>query len=137
MRAKRPEEEAFEIPLIPMIDCMLVIIIFFLVATTLKHTEKELPIELPRADASLDREVTDQLLILGVDRAGQKYLRSRPVSTEALHSELREIARANPAQHVRIDADRLTTYQDIVEVMELCQFYGLRDIGLHTRGEPK
>lgn len=137
MRARRPEDEAFEIPLIPMIDCMLVIIIFFLVATTLKHTEKELPIDLPVADASLDREVADDLLILGVDRSGQKYIRSRPVSTEAMHRELQEYAQANPRQHIRIDADRLATYQSVVEVMELCQFYGLRDIGMHTRGEEK
>ena len=45
MRTKKPDEEPFEIMLIPMIDCLLVIIIFFLVATTLKNRAKELPLE--------------------------------------------------------------------------------------------
>ena len=44
MRTKKPDEEPFEIMLIPMIDCLLVIIIFFLVATTLKNRAKELPL---------------------------------------------------------------------------------------------
>ena len=40
-RRKR-EEEAFEINLVPMIDCMLILLIFFMVATSIKHAEKEL-----------------------------------------------------------------------------------------------
>ena len=70
MRTKKPEEEPFEIMLIPMIDCMLVIIIFFLVATTLKDRAKELPLELPESAAAASVEQTPDTLIIGVDKAG-------------------------------------------------------------------
>ncbi len=139
MRVKKPEEEPFEIMLIPMIDCMLVIIIFFLVATTLKQMEKELPLDLPVAQAALSIEQPPDLFIIGVDRAGRPYLSNgsviEPVETERLHQRLREVARLNPNQRVRIDGDRLTPYESIIRIVDLCQFEGLKNVGLHTKAE--
>ena len=139
MKVKKPEEEPFEIMLIPMIDCMLVLIIFFLVATTLKMTEKELPVELPSAAGAIVAEQVPDLLVIGVDREGKPYLANEgiiePVDTERLHQRLREAARVNPGQRVRIDGDRNARFEDVVRVMDLCQFEGLKNVGLHTQGE--
>ena len=139
MRVKKPEDEPFEIMLIPMIDCMLVIIIFFLVATTLKSFEKELPVDLPVASAALRVEQPPDLFIIGVDKAGVPYLSNgefiEPVDTERLHQRLREVARSNPDRRVRIDGDRATRFEDIIRIVDLCQFEGLKNVGLHTRAE--
>jgi biopolymer transport protein ExbD len=139
MKIKRPEDEPFEIMLIPMIDCMLVLIIFFLVATTMKMTEKQLPVELPSAAGAIATEQVPDLLIIGIDRDGKPYLANdgivEAVDTERLHQRLRESARANPEQRVRIDGDRNARFEDVVRVMDLCQFEGLKNVGLHTQGE--
>jgi biopolymer transport protein ExbD len=139
MRVKKPEEEPFEIMLIPMIDCMLVIIIFFLVATTLKNKQQELQIELPDARAALTVVQPPDVFVIGVDKAGQVFLGGdnfmEPVDTERLHRELRQVAQATPNRKVRIDADRNVRFEDVVHVMDLCAFEGLHNLGLHTRGE--
>lgn len=141
MRVKKPEDEPFEIMLIPMIDCMLVIIIFFLVATTIKQREKELPLDLPVSSAALNIEQPPDLFIIGVDRGGRPYLSNgsviEPVETERLHQRIREVARANPNQRVRIDGDRLTPYESIIRIVDLCQFEGLKNVGLHTKAETR
>lgn len=138
MRINKPEDEAFEIMLIPMIDCMLVIIIFFLVATTLKNKQKELPLELPDAGAALTVAQPADVFVIGVDREGRVYLGGdsfmEAVDNERLHRELRQIAQAAPDRHVRVDADRNARFEDVVRVVDLCHFEGLRNIGLHTRG---
>ena len=137
MRAKRPEEEPFEIMLIPMIDCMLVIIIFFLVATTLKQRAKELPLDLPESAAAVNIEQPPDLLIIGIDKDGRAFLgtgdRIEPVDTERLHQRIREAARLNPNQRVRIDGDRNTRFEDVIHILDLCQFEGLKNVGLHTQ----
>jgi biopolymer transport protein ExbD len=139
MRVKKPDEEPFEIMLIPMIDCMLVIIIFFLVATTLKTREKELPLELPTAAGALSVEQPPDLFIIGIDKTGTTYLSAggamEPVDTERLHQRMREVARANPNQRVRIDGDRATRFDDIVRIVDLCAFEGFKNVGLHTRSQ--
>jgi biopolymer transport protein ExbD len=140
MRTRKPEEEPFEIMLIPMIDCMLVIIIFFLVATTLKNREKELPLELPESAAAPSIEQPRDLFVIGVDKEGRTYLgsadRIEPVDTERLHQRIREMAGLNPNQRVRIDGDRNTRFEDIIHIVDLCQFEGLKNVGLHTKKQP-
>jgi biopolymer transport protein ExbD len=139
MRVKKPEEEPFEIMLIPMIDCMLVIIIFFLVATTLKSHERELPLELPASNAALQIEQAPDIFIIGVDKMGVPYLSNgefiEPVNTERLRQRIREVAAANPNRQVRIDGDRTTKFEDIIRIVDTCQFEGLKNVGLHTRSD--
>lgn len=136
MRIKKPEDEPFEIMLIPMIDCMLVIIIFFLVATTLKNKQKELPLQLPDAAAALTVVQPPDVFVIGVDKAGKVFLGGdsfmEPVDTERLHRELRQIAQATPGRRVRIDADRNVRFEEVVRILDLCNFEGLRNVGLRT-----
>jgi biopolymer transport protein ExbD len=139
MRIKKPDDEPFEIMLIPMIDCMLVIIIFFLVATTLKNKQKELPLDLADAASALTVVQPPDVLVIGVNKLGQVYLGDdntiEPVDNERLHQKLREVARTNPNRKVRIDADRNARFLDVARVVDLCAFEGLHHVGLHTRGE--
>ncbi len=139
MRVRKPADEPFEIMLIPMIDCMLVIIIFFLVATTLKNKQKELPLALPDASAALTVVQPPDVFVIGVDKSGKVYLGSdnfiEPVDNERLHRELRQLAQATPDRKVRIDADRNVRFEEVVRIVDLCTFEGLRNVGLRTRGE--
>lgn len=126
-------DQDFEIPLIPMIDCLFVLLVFFLVATTLKKTEKELPVDLPQSGAALDVEQKEDVLVLGLDRAGQKYFGSEPVSTEIMHQRLAAAALENPNRRVRLDADVATPYGSVAELIEMCQFNNLRNVGFRTK----
>jgi biopolymer transport protein ExbD len=135
-RRKRHDDE-MEINLIPMIDIMLILLIFFMVATTIKSTQKALPIELPHSTASTDLAAPDKLLVIGIDATGTKYLDGARVTTDVLHERIRSAAAANAAQSIRVDADRQTPYEHLVEVVELCQFEGLRNISLRTRDAGK
>ena len=148
MRVRRPEGEQFEIQLVPMIDCMFILLVFFMVATTLKtldqaHPDKkakkpikkalELPIMLPVAAGAVGVPKNEPMLILAVDKYGQKYIGDQPVTLTVFREKVREAARLNPLQRVRLDADRDTKYQEVVEILDLCNFEGLEHVGLHTR----
>lgn len=133
MRLRVEEDEPVEVAMAPLIDCVFLLLIFFLVATTLKKIEKELPIELPQSAASIDSRVEDTSLIIGVDKAGSIYVGSDRVTLSMLHDQLRSAAAINPQQRVRIDADRATPFENVVHILDLCQFEGLTNVGLHTR----
>jgi len=133
MARRRRHEAEMEINLIPMIDIMLILLIFFMVATTIKHSEKSLPIELPRSAAAMDQPASEGMFVVGVDAFGNKYIGSEKVTTSLLHDRIRSAAERDTTQPVRIDADRKTPYEQIVEVIELCQFEGLHNVRLHTR----
>ena len=139
MRVHLGEEEAPEIGLIALIDCIFFLLMFFMVATSFKQQEhnnqhKELPVVLPQSSVSLspDSRAAEPLVIV-VDRSGKFYLGDEQVSTQVLHDRLRQEAAANPQRRVRIDGDGGTAYQHIVHVMDLCQFEGLTHISMRTR----
>jgi len=132
VRNKHADQD-FEIPLIPMIDCLFVLLVFFLVATTLKKTEKELPLVLPESGAAMDIEQKEDVIVLGLDRNGQKYFGSKAVTTEVMNQRLSAAAIENPNRRVRLDADASTSYAAVVEVVEMCQFNNLRNVGFRTK----
>ena len=139
MRIDLGEEEQPEIGLIALIDCIFFLLMFFMVATSFKQSDstkqdKELPITLPTSQVSFNRAAASAPpLILGVDRDGALYVGAAQVSTQAMHDLLKREAERDPARPIRIDGDRSARYQDIVHVLDLCQFEGFTKISMHTR----
>jgi len=137
MRFSVEDDGHVEIAMTPLIDCVFLLLIFFLVATVMKKVEKELPVELPQSAAAMKTPQTDQILVIGIDASGAYYLGSAPVTIEALHARLREAGKESPGQRVRIDGDQAAPFQSFVHIMDLCQFEGLTNVGIHTRAESK
>jgi biopolymer transport protein ExbD len=139
MRINLGEDEQPEIGLIALIDCIFFLLMFFMVATSFKQvTEtkptKELPVILPTSQASFERfNASAAPLIIGVGNDGRIYLGGDEVSTQTLHDTLKKEALKNPMRPIRIDGDQLAKYQDIVHVLDLCQFEGFNKISMHTR----
>lgn len=139
MRIKLGEDEQPEIGLIALIDCIFFLLMFFMVATSFKQPadlkkQTELPVSLPVSQVSLEPgDAGPPPLVIGVDQNGTLFVDGAPVSTQVLHGRLKQEAAANPGRRIRIDGDQLTKYQDIVHVLDLCQFEHLTNISMHTR----
>jgi biopolymer transport protein ExbD len=139
MRIDLGDDEQPEIGLIALIDCIFFLLMFFMVATSFRQQvgekpQKELPLVLPAAQMSLDRVgASASPLTIGVDKQGKLYLDGSKVSVQDLHERLQREASSNPGRPIRIDGDEMTRYQDIVHVLDLCQFEGFTHISMHTR----
>lgn len=139
MRIELGEDEQPDIGLIALIDCIFFLLMFFMVATSFKQQEaptkeKHQPIELPAAQVSLDLpSAAPPPVVIGIGKDGELYYGGDPVSLGALRERLREVAAANPGHLVRIEGDRRTPYQNIVHVLDLCQFEHLNNISMRTR----
>jgi len=133
------EDETPEIGLIALIDCIFFLLMFFMVATSFKHQadgkpQKELMVRLPESAVSLDKaQAAPDPVVLGVDAKGHLYWGNEPVSRDELRARLHAQALQDPSRPVRIDGDTLTPYQEIIHLMDLCQFEGMTRIGMHAR----
>jgi biopolymer transport protein ExbD len=139
MRIELAEDEPPEIGLIALIDCIFFLLMFFMVATSFKqqmgeNPPKELPITLPSAQTSLDRSAAaPPPLTIAIDKLGKLYVDGNRVSVQVLHDRLAQEAASNPSRAIRIEGDEMTRYQDIVHVLDLCQFEGFTRISMRTR----
>ena len=55
------------------------------------------------------------------------------IRDRTLHGRLKTEGARDPGRRIRIDGDQLAKYQDIVHVLDLCQFERLTNISMHTR----
>ena len=128
------EKEHLEINLVPMIDVMLVILIFLMITTTYsKYTE--LQINLPAADAEKQLERANEIAVL-VNAQGQYIVNRTPlafVSIEQLAAELKRASGALREPVLVVSADANATHQSVVRVMEAARAAGLQHITFTTQ----
>jgi len=132
----RAKEEP-EINLVPLIDVMMVILIFLMITTTYsKYTE--LKINLPTANAEKQREHANEISVL-VDAEGKYVIDRTPVVFSDVNAFAEDLRRAsatlkNPV--VVISADAKATHQSVIRVMEAARVAGLSRITFTTQSGP-
>ena len=123
-----------EINFIPLIDVLLVIIIFLVVSTTFSKFS-ELKINLPIAEANQSKDKDDSINII-ITEDGQYSINERiieAVSIEKLVAELKAESNGKTDMPVIINADAMTTHQSVVDVMEASRLVGLNRITFSTK----
>lgn len=134
MRINLQEDEGVEVQMAPLIDCVFLLLIFFLVATTLKEIEPQLPLTMPESTAAVQTQVPEDVLTVQLDIDGNIYLGAEPVSLDILHDQFRAMGDSDPNRPVRIISDRLTPFQSFLHVYELASFEGLTNV--RVKAEP-
>jgi biopolymer transport protein ExbD len=130
--------EAPEINFIPLIDVLLVILIFLMVTTTYQRVA-ELQITLPEADAEQMKQRPKEINV-GVDTQG-RYVIDRTMVTfttvAALADALKSAAGDAKDPVVVVNADANATHQSVIHVMEAARAAGLIHITFATQSPTK
>ncbi|MDR2031769.1 MAG: biopolymer transporter ExbD [Azoarcus sp.] len=116
-----------EINLVPLIDVMLVIIIFLMLTTSFNKVAG-LDIALPTAAASGGPAVSEEIVV-AVTPAGDIYINKRPVGDKSIATIAAVLANIRPPSGpepvVVINADAQATHQNVINVMQAAQQAGL------------
>ena len=133
LRANRTREDP-EINFIPLIDVLLVILIFLMVTTTYQRVA-ELQITLPEADADQMKQRPKEINV-GVDAQG-RYVIDRTMlnftTVAALADALKSAAADAKDPVVVVNADANATHQSVIHVMEAARAAGLIHITFATQ----
>ena len=111
--------EELEINLVPLIDVLLVIIIFLIVSATFARTS-ELQINLPTAEASSPQD-KPLIITVEVDASGRYTVNGNEVGggdVSEIASALTKAAGSGKEPTIVINADAKSTHQSVVNVME-------------------
>ena len=133
LRGFRAREDP-EINFIPLIDVLLVILIFLMVTTTYQRIA-ELQITLPEANADAAKDRPKEINV-GIDAQG-RYVIDKQVFTyttpQAMADMLKRVAGDAKDPVVIINADAQATHQSVVHVMEAARLAGLLHITFATQ----
>ncbi|MGH8085804.1 MAG: ExbD/TolR family protein [Lysobacter sp.] len=117
IRDHRADDEP-EINLVPMIDVILVLIIFFVVTATF-DARSVIQLELPRATG--EQSEADQPLVVLVNAEGRYFVDDREVlrtDIASLKATIAEVAGSDRDRPVMLRADARTPYQAVVTVYD-------------------
>ena len=130
-------QEDPEINLIPLIDVLLVIIIFLMLTTTYARFSG-LELSLPTAEAeSVDGQPNE--INIAVTAQGDVMINRVPVVDRNVEAIAQALGRAAPAGKepplVVINADAKAAHQRVIDVMQAAQRVGLAQITFATRAD--
>lgn len=129
---------ASTLSLTPLIDVVFLLLIFFLVTSEFEEEERRLDIVLPSATSAVPMTSKPREVVVDIDADGAVFLRGEMTSLDELQRLLGIAVASNPTnQTVVIRADRNTSFQPVVSVMDICNRSGVSDYSVTTREGPE
>ena len=122
------------IDMLPLIDIVFLLLVFFIYAMLSMAVHHALPVALPLSStAPLDKQVT---LSVTVDRQGAVFVDELPVSMEKLAEVLQARARLAEEPGVLLFADNQITYQTLYNVIDQIKMAGIERLSLECERQP-
>lgn len=106
MQFHRPQSRRSQVPIVPMIDILFILLVFFIVSTTFKKPRDILRIELPTVREVPSDTVADTRSVIAVDALGNVSLDALAVPDGLLDSYLRAFQSQNPGRQLELEADQ-------------------------------
>lgn len=116
----------------PMVDIVLLLLIFFFLTSSLGARQNALPLDLPRASTTVQE--TPALPIVSVDRAGKVFLNGKETTLTKLQAQLKPLVQTSGGV-VGLRADERGNYGTVVKVMDVIKQAGGERLALGTRSK--
>jgi biopolymer transport protein ExbD len=118
MRFHRINRKRAEIPIVPMIDILFILLVYLVVTTEAKKPRNTLKIEIPTVREIQSNEVTDSRSVIAVDALGNISLDSLKVPEGLLESYLAAYQKQNPGRKLELEADRKLPLERLLQVWD-------------------
>jgi len=126
---RRKAVEEPEIIVIPMIDVMMFLLFFFMVASLAMVTQNAIPVTLPKASSSQDENA--QTITITIRADGSIYLNTLPMTIDKLEAALEKL-KVGPKNVITINADERVPHGLVIDAMDEGRKAGVVAFGFAT-----
>ena len=120
------------IQLAPLVDVLLLLLIFFLMTWNAARNENELDVKVPKASAAKEKMAPIGDVIVNVKADGNVVVNRRTLSGSDLTQLLKGLVQLNADQAVVIRGDEAGAYKNIVNVLNICSEAGVTNVAFAT-----
>jgi biopolymer transport protein ExbD len=136
MRIQRRSIKKARIEIIPMIDTIFFLLVFFMISTLSMAQYRGMPVNLPKAASG--QQAPAESAAITIDKANQVFLDKRAVDKTELPDLLREKLANNPELLVVINADDGVEHGHVVEIMDIARSANVARMAIAVKPkEPK
>jgi biopolymer transport protein ExbD len=120
------------IQLAPLVDVLLLLLIFFLMTWNAARNENELDVKVPKASSAKEKSAPIGDVVVNVKADGNVVVNRRTLSSAELTDLLKGLIQLNSEQAVVIRGDEAGAYKNIVEVLNVCSQAGVSNVAFAT-----
>lgn len=121
------DEEEAAIDMTPMLDVVFIMLIFFIVTASFV---KEAGIDVNRPDAATAVKKDRANILIAISDKGEIWINKRRVDVRAVQANVERLKAENPQGSVVIQADRKSTTETLIKVMDASRAAGAYDISI-------
>lgn len=114
-RRRRPPR----VEIVPMIDVMFILVVFFMLSTTFRTEPAGIQVDLPKAATGAVQEQAE--LRITVTEQGAMFVNGVSAGADQLRNQVRQAVTARPDTIVIVSADRRVAYDHVVRAMDLAR----------------
>ena len=118
--------------LAPLVDVLLLLLIFFLLTWNAARNENELDVKVPKASAAKEKTAPIGDVIVNVKADGNVVVNRRTLSSAELSDLLKSLVKLNSEQAVVIRGDEAGAYKNIISVLNICSEAGITNVAFAT-----
>lgn len=130
---RRKKKKGIHFEIIPMIDVMMIMVIFLAVMAFLPQVQSAIQTNLPGSGAQDQVSAEDILVTMNAD--GAVYVNDEAVTQNMLVSAIQAQMQENPQRRVVIAADKALAYEYIVMLLSALQQADIRNVALATEAQ--
>ena len=119
------------IDVVPLIDVLMVLIIFFLVTMQFRDL-RALNVKLPKIDTAGSNLISNELIV-SISKEGEFYVNAKEVSIKKLTQLLKATSTLPKKPIILVVADEDVPLKHVTKVVDLCRENGLEDFRLQSR----
>jgi len=120
------------IQLAPLVDVLLLLLIFFLMTWNAARNENELDVKVPKASAAKEKSAPIGDVVVNVKADGNVVVNRRTLSGSELSELLKGLVQLNSEQAVVIRGDEAGAYKNIIGVLNVCSEAGVTNVAFAT-----
>jgi biopolymer transport protein ExbD len=117
--------------LTPLLDVILNLIFFFILATTIQETKEFLDVQLPSSSEAAERAEVPKTLIITVTEENKVFLGEEEIEAERLHERI-EGMKAEEIKEIIIRGDAKAYNQTMVKVLDECAKAGKYGVSIEV-----
>ena len=131
MRLPTPTKKKARIEIIPMIDTMFFLLVFFMIATLSMTLQHGMPVNLPEAESATDN-VPEKVSITLTDK-GNLYFNKDAISFSDLEPRLKNLLQMEGDVSIVINADEAVVHGRVIAVMDTVRKIGITNMAIATK----
>lgn len=119
-----------EINILPLVDVLFAILLFFMLLSTVLTEKKKITVERPTVSKAENINKAKKTITITLKTSKELYVNGTGIDLGQLYMKLKNLSKDYSIDQVLIDAEKTSTYGDIIEIIGIVKKTGLNSIGL-------